>query len=94
MNKKKLDQFIGELKEVFNNNLKHNSLSDLIRSADLFMDTLKKETPKFKKECKLNGKPGKGYCTNEGLYNDCLVSEYGKRMKNNWMCGRDGVLIG
>ena len=62
MNKERLDKFLIELKEVFDKNLEYNQRSDLVRSADLFVDILKKEQPKFKKECKLNGKPSKGCC--------------------------------
>ena len=46
MNKERLDKFLIELKEVFDKNLEYNQLSDLIRSADLLVDTLKKEQTK------------------------------------------------
>lgn len=50
------------------------------------------ETSDFRMPCKLNSQPSIGYCTLKEYYDDCLVSEYGKRMKNNWMCWRDGIL--
>lgn len=33
---------------------------------------------------------GEGVCTNEQLCNDCISDP---RMKNNWMCWRDGILV-
>ncbi|GAG99843.1 unnamed protein product [marine sediment metagenome] len=40
--------------------------------------------PPFREPCRFGG-----FCLNEKLYNGCINDE---RMKNNWMCWRDGVL--
>jgi len=40
--------------------------------------------------CKLNGHPARGVCTLRNHYDACQVTD---RLKNNWMCWRDGVLF-
>ena len=55
-NKKVLDNFMNDVKKVFEKYLekyrKDVTLQELINSADLFIDTLKKEMKKWKKEKK------------------------------------------
>jgi len=43
-----------------------------------------KETQLFEASCRFGGT-----CTDKRLYEACVKDE---RMKNNWMCGRDGIL--
>ena len=42
------------------------------------------ERRKFREPCRFGG-----FCRDESLYEDCVKDE---RMKNNWMCWRDGIL--
>lgn len=58
-------------------------------AKDHFKDHLRKGDT-FSAPCKLNGYPYHGVCTDEQIHNDCLSDP---RMKNNWMCWRDGILI-
>mgnify|MGYP001560534121 FL=1 len=53
-NKKILDNFMNDVKKVFEKYLERKdvSLKELINSADLFVDTLEKEMKKWKKEKK------------------------------------------
>lgn len=53
-NKRVLDDFMNDIKKVFEKYLERKdvSLKELINSADLFIDTLGKEMKKWKKEKK------------------------------------------
>ena len=42
------------------------------------------DEPSFREPCRFGG-----FCTEKELYEDCIKD---KRMKNNWMCWRDGIL--
>lgn len=42
------------------------------------------EKQKFREPCRFGG-----FCREEKFYNDCVNDE---RMRNNWMCWRDGIL--
>jgi len=41
--------------------------------------------PTFKEPCRFGG-----FCTDKELYEDCINDS---RIKSNWMCWRDGILL-
>ena len=43
----------------------------------------------FKEPCLLNGRPCSGLCTLKEHYEACKPPT---KMRNNWMCWRDGIL--
>lgn len=56
-------------------------LLDILLDEDVRLDTLYEP---FSKPCRFSG-----FCTVERLYKSCAKD---KRVKNNWMCWRDGIM--
>lgn len=52
----------------------------IIQGADT-----KEVEPTFKEPCRFGG-----FCTDKKQYENCINDS---RMKNNWMCWRDGILL-